>query len=155
EVEFPDTVSRMNRAGSDVRTILATPLLREGSPLGVIIIDRGPEPNSFSTKQIALLETFANQAVIAIENVRLFKELEAKNRDLTETLEQQTATGEILRVISASPTDVQPVFDGILASAVRLCSATAAAVYRFDGERLEQVAVYNATSAARAVAEEL
>ena len=90
---------------------------------------RGPFPD----RQLALLKTFADQAVIAIENVRLFTELEAKNRDLTETLEQQTATGEILRVISSSPTDVQPVFDTIAVSALRLCDAKWSAVTRFDG----------------------
>ena len=95
--------------------MLATPLLREGTPLGVIFVNRGPEVHPFSAKQIALLETFANQAVIAIENVRLFTELGARNRELTEALEQQTATSEILRVISSSPTDVQPVFDTIVA----------------------------------------
>ena len=74
EAEFPSTVSRLKRGGSTIRTMLATPLLREDTPLGVIFVNRGPEPNPFSAKQIALLETFANQAVIAIENVRLFKD---------------------------------------------------------------------------------
>ena len=104
------------------RTTLATPLMREGVPIGVLMVRRG-EVRPFADKQIRLLETFAAQAVIAIENVRLFQELERRNRDLSEALEQQTATGEILRVISSSPTDIQPTFDAIAASAVRLCEA--------------------------------
>jgi signal transduction histidine kinase len=150
EAEFPDTVSRMKRTGAAVRTMLATPLMREGTPLGVIVIARGPEVQPFSTKQIALLETFATQAVIAIENVRLFQELQEKNRALTEahaqvteTLERQTATGEILRVIARSPTDVQPVFDTIAANAVRLSSAQVGGVERFDGELVHLGAYHN------------
>ena len=155
EAEFPVTVARLRRTGSNVRTSVSTPLLREGTPLGVIIITRGPEVQPFSAKQIALLETFANQAVIAIENVRLFKELQARNAELAESLEQQTATAEILRVISSSPTDVQPVFDAIVQSAVKLCDALMSAVFRFDGERLHFIAHHNFTEEGHATARRL
>jgi two-component system NtrC family sensor kinase len=102
------------------RSALAVPMLRAGEAIGAIVV-YGGEATPFSERQIQLLETFADQAVIAIENVRLFTELAARNRDLDETLAQQTATSEILRVISSSPTDVQPVFEAIVGSAVRLC----------------------------------
>ena len=104
------------------RTVLAVPMLRADELLGVILIYRH-EVRPFTDSQIALLETFADQAAIAIENARLLTELQAKNADLTEALEQQTATSEILRVISSSPTDVQPVFDAIVRSADQLCGA--------------------------------
>jgi GAF domain-containing protein len=115
------------------RTVLGVPLLREGVGIGLVGIRR-LEVQPFTAKQIALLETFAAQAVIAIENVRLFKELEARNADLTEALEQQTATGEILRVISSSPTDVQPVFDSIVTSARALTAAQACGVFLLQGD---------------------
>src|SRR5262249_15554244 len=110
---------------------LAVPTVREGQVVGVINVAR-VEP--FTDQQMALIQTFADQAVIAIENARLFKELEAKNRDLTQALDQQTATGDILRAISSSPVDVQPVFEAIARNSVRLCNGVMGAVFRFDGE---------------------
>ena len=123
-------------------TTLATPLLREGVPIGAILIRR-LEVRPFTDKQIKLLETFADQAVIAIENVRLFKELQGRNRDLTEALEQQTATGEVLRVIASSPTELQPVLDTVIANAVRLIGAEHGHIRQYDGECLQVVAYCN------------
>ncbi len=133
------------------RSILSVPMLREGQLVGVINAWR-LEPSAFTDKQIELLKTFADQAVIAIENVRLFKELETRNRDLTESLEQQTATAEILRVISSSPTDVQPVFDTIVRSALRLCNGATSAVFRVEGGMLHHPANYGGSPEALATA---
>jgi two-component system, NtrC family, sensor kinase len=140
--QFPDAAADVLTYGP--RTSLATPLLREGVAIGVIQIRR-LEVKPFAEKQIALLETFADQAVITIQNVRLFKELQARNRDLTTALDRQTATSEILRVISSSPTDVQPVFDTIVESAVTLCDGLFGGLVRFDGELIYQVATHNYT----------
>src|SRR6267142_332023 len=140
-----DAEYRVSAWQASFQTVLAVPLLREGVPVGAVGLWRR-EVQPFSEKQIELVETFAAQAVIAIENVRLFKELEAHNSALTESLEQQTATSEILRVISSSPTDVQPVFDAIAANAARLCSANDTQVLRVEGEMLRLVAAFGGSA---------
>jgi GAF domain-containing protein len=133
------------------RSILAVPMLRDGVPIGVLSLGRHV-PGSFSDSQIDLLQTFADQAVIAIENVRLFTELQTSNRDLTTALDTQTATSDILRVISRSQTDVQPVFDAILASAVRLLGAYSGALTRIAGDQIELAALKGGQDAGAAAA---
>src|SRR5262249_40070323 len=118
ETEYPEAMARQQITGT--RTVLVTPLLREGVAIGTIQIRR-PEVCPFSDKHIALLKTFADQAVIALENVRLFQELK-------ESLEQQTATSEILGVIASSPTDIHPVLDTVAKNAARVCGATDATI---------------------------
>jgi signal transduction histidine kinase len=124
---------------SGFRTFLIVPLRQQGVLIGTLGARR-TEVRSFTPTQIKLLETFADQAVIAIENVRLFKELEARNRDLTEALEQQTATSEILRVIASSPTDIQPVLNVVAENAARLCEANDAQILQVDGDVLRIIA---------------
>ena len=143
EAEGVSSLVRDAGRGRGWRSNVAVPMLQEGRPIGVISVTRAA-PGAFSSREIQLLKTFADQAVIAIENVRLFTELQEKNRALSEALEQQTATSDILRVISGSPTDVQPVFDTIARSAAQLCEARSL-VFRFDGRLLHFVAQHGLT----------
>jgi signal transduction histidine kinase/HAMP domain-containing protein len=133
--------ARALQEGTGFRTILVTPLMRDDVAIGVIVIRR-LEVHPFTDAQIALLQTFAAQAVIAIENVRLFKELEARNAALTESLDQQTATADILRVISSSPTDLQPVMEALVESAAVLCEAQNAQIFRVEDRAMRLVARY-------------
>jgi signal transduction histidine kinase len=127
----------------NVRAALSVPMLREGTLLGVLSLWRR-EPEPFPQRQIALVETFADQAALAIENARLFNETR-------EALEQQIATAEILGVVAQSRADLQPVFDAIARNATRLCGALFSCVYRFDGERVHMVATHNLPAAGREV----
>src|ERR1700737_4419216 len=122
-----------------LRSAVTVPLRGRERTIGALTVGRDM-PGTFTTKQIALLQTFADQAVIAIENVRLFDQVQARTRGLTEALEYQTATSDVLTVISRSPTDAQPVFDMIAESAARLCEAQYCFVYRFEDQLIHFVA---------------
>ena len=124
------------------RRMLGVPMLREGDPLGVIVVgwaEAGPVPKA----QEELLKTFAEQAVIAIENTRLLNELRQRTDDLTELLEQQTATSEVLKAISSSPGELGPVFDAMLEKAVHICDAKFGLLFRWEGEAFRTVAMHS------------
>ena len=129
--EFPEGSAFAKRLGH--HAILGAPLLREGVAIGTIQLRR-TEAHPFTDRQISLLETFAAQAVIAIENTRLLNELRQRTTDLTESLEQQTATSEVLNVISSSPGELQPVFRAMLENAVRICEAKFGNLFLIDGD---------------------
>ena len=138
----PEYTFERERVGGQFRTLLGVPLLREGSPIGVIALGRN-SVRPFTDKQIELVTTFADQAVIAIENVRLFEAEQQRTRELTESLEQQTATSEVLQVISSSPGDLEPVFGTMLTKAVRICDAKFGNIFRWDGDALHLLATHN------------
>jgi GAF domain-containing protein len=142
--EFPESRNTAIRQG--LRTHLAVPLLRESEAIGVIAIRR-LEVEPFTEKQVELVKTFADQAVIAIENVRLFDEVQARTRDLSEALEQQTATSEVLKVISRAAGELQPVFEAILDNATRLCGAKFGNLYLCEGDAFRSRAMHNAPPA--------
>jgi two-component system, NtrC family, sensor kinase len=148
-VQIPDVLADPEYAFRDFatiggyRTILGVPLLREGVPIGLLVMHRAAV-RPFTDKQIELVETFADQAVIAIENVRLFDEVQARTRELSESLEQQTATSEVLQVISSSPGDLETVFQAMLANASRLCEAKFGTLYLCEGDGFRAVAMHNA-----------
>jgi GAF domain-containing protein len=125
-----------------IRTILGVPLLRQGEAIGAFGLSR-QRVEPFNDRQIDLVRTFADQAVIAIENARLFEAEQERTRELTESLEQQTATSRVLEVISSSPGELEPVFTAMLENAVRICDATFGNIYRLEGQLLHLVAAYN------------
>jgi two-component system, NtrC family, sensor kinase len=129
------------------RTILGVPMLREGRPIGVLGLSRS-EVRPFTDKQIGLVQNFANQAVIAIENARLFNELRHRTDDLSEALEQQTATSEVLKIISSSAGELEPIFDAMLGNATRFCEATYGAMWLREDGKLRNVAFYGTLPAA-------
>ena len=145
----PWTVAGVELGG--VRTMLAVPMLKESELIGALTIYR-QEVRPFADKQVALVTSFATQAVIAIENARLLGELRQRTADLsqrttdlTKALEQQTATADVLEVISRSAFDLQAVFEAVAESSVRLCGADRAFIFRFDGELLRMVVAYNSS----------
>jgi two-component system, NtrC family, sensor kinase len=150
-VQIPDCEADPEYKASDVlkaggnRAMLGVPLLREGLPIGVLTLTRSTA-RPFTDKQIELATTFADQAVIAIENVRLFDEVQARTRELSESLEQQTATSEVLKVISSSPGELEPVFESLLASAKHLCSAEFGIILLREGEAFRTVALHAASA---------
>ena len=139
-----DTEYKMLKAQSMAlfRTVLGVPLMREGKPIGVIALNR-LVVQPFTQKQIDLVGTFADQAVIAIENARLFEEVQARTRELQETLEYQTATADVLNVISRSPSELQPVLDAIVQTAARLCAAEYSFIVMCDETTCRLVAANN------------
>ena len=146
DIQADPDIAYLLRDVKPIRTIIAVPMLKGDDLVGMITIYR-LEVKPFTNKQVALIETFADQAVIAIENARLLNELRQRTDDLTESLEQQTATSKVLEAISSSPGDLKPVFEAILENAVRLCGAKFGNLYLREGDGLRAAAMHNAPPA--------
>jgi GAF domain-containing protein len=146
DIQADPDIAYLLRDVKPIRTIIAVPMLKGADLVGMITIYR-LELKPFTNKQVALIETFADQAVIAIENARLLNELRQRTDDLTESLEQQTATSKVLEAISSSPGDLKPVFEAILENAVRLCGAKFGNLYLREGDGLRAAAMHNAPPA--------
>jgi GAF domain-containing protein/CheY-like chemotaxis protein len=141
ELDYDSRTREVLQRTLKYRTFMAVPILKDGNPIGVIGCARR-EVRPFSSAQIGLVKTFADQAVIAIENVRLFEAEQHRTRELTEALAQQTATSEVLKVISSSPGELDPVFDAMLANAVRICEATFGVLFRFEDDAWRAAAMF-------------
>ena len=141
DFHFPEGLKRIG-----FRTLLGVPLLREGQPIGVIVLMR-KTVSAFSDKQIQLVKTFGDQAVIAIENVRLFEDEQQRSRELTEALEQQTATSDVLKVISSSPGHLEPIFQRLLENATRICNAQFGILSTFEDGAFRNVALHGVAAA--------
>src|SRR5262245_40052670 len=143
DVEGDSELTLLQASGvARVRTALGVPMLREGNPVGALLLTRiTMEP--FTEKQIELVETFADQAVIAIENVRLFDEVQARTRELSDALEQQTATSDVLGIISSSPGELEPVFSAMLSNALRICEAKFGNLFLYENGLFREVSNVN------------
>ena len=142
DAEFADWPGPPVARRVGIRTAVGTPLRSHGRAIGVLIVYRNVlQP--FAPAELQLLQSFADQAAIAVENARLFEAERQRTQELTESLEQQTATSQVLQVISSSPGDLQPVFASMLENAVRICDATFGGVYRCDGDMVRLVATHN------------
>jgi len=146
DIEADPEYTHPSRGTGAFRTLVGVPMIREGVPVGVMTLAR-KSVRPFTDKQIELVTTFADQAAIAIENVRLFEAEQQRTRELGESLEQQTATSEVLQVISSSPGDLQPVFAAMLAKAARICDASFGNIFRCEGDALHLVGTHNTPSA--------
>jgi len=151
-VEFADTEDKPNARLKEVarvrgfRSIVYVPLKSARTTIGLIAVSR-KTPGAFPAHHVELLQTFAEQAVIALGNVQLFEEVQARTRELSESLQQQTATSEVLQIISSSPSDLAPVFDKMLENATRVCGAEFGAMALLEGGTLRRAALYNAPAA--------